>query len=153
MHPCDRWCQGLPRIGGMWSSLPKLSNMLHRPMAWLEAAQTVADLLDLSLRLLHKCDNINNTQKHKMHPKLPLRAVTRKLPQSSHLEHFWRQKRWVAGEFDLEHCHMQALTLHCKHNWCGFGNIIFCMTDILVIFVTEKSYDAFTEILTNFQRK
>lgn len=100
---------------------PNWQVSLHGPMAWLEATGAVADLLDLRLVRV----TTSTTLKHKMHPKLPLRAVTPELPQSSHLELFWRQKRWVAGKIDLKSCLTRALTLHCMYNWCGFGNIIF----------------------------
>lgn len=75
-------------LGWMMCSLayPNWQLLLYRPMAWLEVPEAVADLLDLSLKLVCNWDNIRNTQKHKIHPKLPLRVVTPELPQSSHVD-------------------------------------------------------------------
>ena len=71
----------------MQSSLPKLASIVSEANGMVGGYGTVADLLGLCLSLVHKC-YIKNTQKHKMHLKLLLRAVTPELPQSSHLEHF-----------------------------------------------------------------
>lgn len=129
----------LPRIDSVQCSLP-------RP-AW--TARHSWRLLNLFLSLVPKGYNINNTQKHKMYLKLPLRAVTPELPQSSHLEHFWRQENdWLVNSVsDLA----WSVLLHYIVSTTGVGLRILHLpkTDFLVIFVTEKSYKAFTEVLIN----